>query len=330
MERYLKQCVTSLLIPSIDDIEVLIINDGSKDKTSEIGHEFADKFPNSIRVIDKENGHYGSCINRGLAEATGKYIRVLDADDSCHSENLIGFVNFLKNHDADLILSDYCVVNENCEVTAIKKFPELECVGTSTFEQALPLLIHQNMAMHGVTYRRELLNKIGYHQTEGVAYTDQEWIFLPILQASSVLHYPYVIYKYLIGREGQSVDSSVITKAMTLQLKHFSKRLDDYAHVAKDISSAKKTYAFNRMKYSMVNTFKCILFGRTTGGFAHELMEIDQKLKTNFPELYYALDCEKLTAKLPFKYIAYWRHRYPNGKKTPFITLIKSLKKLDY
>ena len=83
MEQYLAYCLDSLCISQHqNDIEVLVINDGSKDATSIIAHDYERKLPQVFKVIDKENGNYGSCVNRGLAEACGKYIKVLDADDS--------------------------------------------------------------------------------------------------------------------------------------------------------------------------------------------------------------------------------------------------------
>ena len=83
MEAYLNRCLDSLLVSDeqMQLLEVLVINDGSKDNSSAIAHEYEAKYPNTFRVIDKENGNYGSCVNRGLKEASGKYIKVLDADD---------------------------------------------------------------------------------------------------------------------------------------------------------------------------------------------------------------------------------------------------------
>ena len=83
MENYLHKCLDSLLVEDKnlrDALEVLVIIDGSKDRSSEIGHEYEEKYPGVFRVIDKENGNYGSCINRGLKEATGKYVKILDAN----------------------------------------------------------------------------------------------------------------------------------------------------------------------------------------------------------------------------------------------------------
>ena len=79
MEDYLRYCLDSLLIKeNFKQLEVLIINDGSKDSSSAIGHEYEQLYPEVFRVIDKENGNYGSCINRGLKEAKGKYVKILE------------------------------------------------------------------------------------------------------------------------------------------------------------------------------------------------------------------------------------------------------------
>ena len=83
MEKYLDRCLSSLIVSDekMQCLEVLVINDGSKDRTSEIAHTYEERFPGTFRVVDKENGHYGSCVNRGLKEARGTFIKVLDADD---------------------------------------------------------------------------------------------------------------------------------------------------------------------------------------------------------------------------------------------------------
>ena len=93
MEKYLSRCCQSLIVAPefMEKLEVLVINDGSKDKTSEIGHSFESKYPETFRCIDKENGNYGSCVNRGLKEAKGTYIKILDADDTFETENFAKF-----------------------------------------------------------------------------------------------------------------------------------------------------------------------------------------------------------------------------------------------
>ena len=108
MESLLTQCLNSLMVSkNLDMLEVLVINDGSTDKSSQIAHQYEVEYPNSFRVIDKANGNYGSCINAALPLVKGKYVRILDADDSYNTENLNQFIDFLSDIDVDLVLSDF-------------------------------------------------------------------------------------------------------------------------------------------------------------------------------------------------------------------------------
>lgn len=115
MEKYLDKCLTSLVIEDrelMKQLEILVVIDGSKDRSSEIAHTYQVRYPQTFIVIDKENGNYGSCINRGLKEAAGKYIKVLDADDCYNSKSLQQHLELLRIVDVDLILTSYVIVNE--------------------------------------------------------------------------------------------------------------------------------------------------------------------------------------------------------------------------
>lgn len=93
MERYLARCLDSLLVPSvIKHIEILVINDGSKDQSGVIAHNYQERYPQSVKVIDKENGGYGSVLNIGLLNASGKYFKVCDSDDWFDGEAFGNFV----------------------------------------------------------------------------------------------------------------------------------------------------------------------------------------------------------------------------------------------
>lgn len=112
MDKYLSKCLDSLLIPSIDKLDIIVVNDGSKDRSSEIAHSYVEKYPDSIRVIDKENGNYGSCINATLTTIRGKYVKILDADDSFNTTNFEEFIIQISKINADLVLSNYEKVDE--------------------------------------------------------------------------------------------------------------------------------------------------------------------------------------------------------------------------
>lgn len=210
MEKYLRHCLDSLIVPNMDKVEVLVINDGSKDSSSAIGHEYQDKYPQTFRVIDKENGNYGSCINRGLKEATGKYLKVLDADDSYDSKNFSVYIEKLEHIDIDLILTDYDIVNEKGKITSTYKYSEKakikpdKIVSFTEFSKINP---HHVGQMHGFTYNRKVFEGLNYHQHEGISYTDVQWCYNPITHVDRVYYCPITVYKYLKGREGQTMQN---------------------------------------------------------------------------------------------------------------------------
>lgn len=205
MEAYLDRCLSSLVVDEgrMRLFEALVINDGSSDRTSEIGHSFETRFPDTFRVIDKSNGHYGSCVNRGLAEARGSYLKVLDADDRFASA-FAGYLDFLQETRADLILTDSVITYPDGTEHARCSFPiparEVHPVDI-LLEKGIRILGHVN-----ITYRTDIFRKLEYRQTEGISYTDLEWSSIPVCRVSSVAYYPEILYCYQQGRDGQSVD----------------------------------------------------------------------------------------------------------------------------
>lgn len=108
MHDHISKCVSSLLcVGQVDDIDVVVVNDGSTDDSLSIARSFELSHPNTVRVIDKPNGHYGSAVNAGLAVAVGKYVKTLDADDWFDSAVFDDFISALKETDADCVLSGY-------------------------------------------------------------------------------------------------------------------------------------------------------------------------------------------------------------------------------
>ena len=77
---YMRKCIDSLL-PGGEDVEIIIVNDGSSDNTPDIAEEYRERFPGIIKVVNKENGGHGSAVNAGLEQARGLYFKVVDSDD---------------------------------------------------------------------------------------------------------------------------------------------------------------------------------------------------------------------------------------------------------
>lgn len=308
MEKYLPQCIDSLLVEKIDSLDILIINDGSKDRTLEIGRRYETKYPQSIRVIDKSNGNYGSCINRGLKEAVGKYIKVLDVDDSFEKSNLDEFIDYLSKVDVDLVVSDYDIVNESGITTKKNRFSLKNDLTIFLFKDVLLRISIPEFQMHSVTYNRNVFRNIAYVQTEGVSYTDMEWMFLPMTKVETVSFYGKVIYKYLIGREGQTVNTSVSQKAVGQTMFVVKHLLQIYSEHKDKISLYHKEYLEYRLREKTPSLYRiCLIKIGDTVQYAN-LKEFDGILANQFPELYQLMENETVKA-IPFHYIRYWRQK---------------------
>ena len=218
MEKYLCKCLDSLIVSDENMLclEVLVVNDGSKDFSSQIAHGYESKYPLTFRVIDKENGNYGSCINCGLKEATGKYVKVLDADDYFDKVVFTKFIDFLKTIDVELVISDSTIVNtigEFLEKTSFSLIPNDVFSLSNLNINDIKCLYH-----HNITYATAIFPKIGYCQTEGISYTDDEWIFFPMIKVNKVAYFRQVLYLYLIGRDGQTFDPERLKKEFNSRL----------------------------------------------------------------------------------------------------------------
>ena len=302
MEKYLRRCLDSLIIDEegMKQLEVLVINDGSKDSSSQIAHEYQDKYPDTYRVIDKENGNYGSCINRGVKEATGKYVKVLDADDWFDTKNFSKYVQLLSSIDVDLILTDFNNVNDEGIITNTCSY-ETKNIKTSIgniddLMNTSPVFYGQ---MHGFTYRTKLLHDMHYVQTEGISYTDQEWVAIPMTKVKSYYCCPLNVYQYLIGREGQSMDKNVMSKSIgqlmkvVLKLSQFTE-YGEYSHIF-------RKYLISQMSIQLDFIYRsCICLATYPN---RQLIEFDKEL-SSYPTIY-KLTNDIVYAK--YKYVKDWR-----------------------
>ncbi len=330
MQAFLNRCLDSLIINDdlMSQIEVLIINDGSRDDSSSIAHGYEGRYPQSFRVIDKQNGNYGSCINRGLAEATGKYIKVLDADDWFDINEFERFLKELGEIDADMVLSSFNIIS-GIDGTARQAYkPHMESTKIYDFQQ----LGYDDAGiwmMHAVTYKVNMLREIGYHQTEGISYTDTEWTYIPLYAVKSVVYLDYIVYQYLVGREGQTMDSTVLLKSVWHH-EHLARRIIE--HVSGLPKEYKKGFSYvttERQIEFLVNlVYKTCLIKQNDEQFDNKKLEgFDQFLLEHRPDLYKSSGKEKAKPFFPLRYVKYWRK---HGKRFPIDGLRETFRKLRY
>ena len=308
MERYIDQCLTSLIIPEgMERMEVLVVNDGSKDRSSEIAHQYETRYPQTFRVIDKENGNYGSCINRGLKEATGKYIRILDADDFYETANLSAFLDFLATVDLDMVFTEFR--RTDAEGRPGKRTRVLRSPGKTYGVRDLyrPRL---HMAMHCATYRTELLRHIGYVQTEGISYTDHEWVFWPMAMIKSWQYFPRVIYNYRLGRGGQTVNPEVLARSMPQAMQGMLVTVRQYEQLKPELDADSRGYLLSRLVERAKFVYKAYLLRQhnVLRERMQELVQFDKTLAELSPDTYRATAAIRVHILcFPYYYVQRWR-----------------------
>jgi len=326
MEKYLDKGLDSLIVSEKlwGYLEVLIINDGSKDKSSDIAHRYEQKNPELFRVIDKENGNYGSCINRGIKEASGKYIKIMDADDSFDKDGLENVLLSLIDVDADLILTKVIFVIKGREKNSDQEI-NLEPNKEYHFSDPLVKNILNDIAMHNVMYKKAILDKINYKQQEGISYTDQEWIYTPMVAVNSVLYLNETVYRYLIGREGQTMNPSVQLRKIDDTKKGIIRQADIYELCkAKNIDAGHLKYlelkAVNRAR----NFYRYCLLYNSNRIQNNYVKSFDKELLLHSRTIYLLLNKEYVNNYFKFAFIKCWRD---SGKINPFIIFVVNLLK---
>lgn len=122
-EKYLKNCINSVLAQTEKDYELILINDGSKDSSEKIMTDYKNKYPNKIKIFSQENRGIGETRNRGIKEAEGKYIFFIDNDDTIKKDYLETYLNEAEKNDSNIVLGGYETVDENGKITG-KTIPQ--------------------------------------------------------------------------------------------------------------------------------------------------------------------------------------------------------------
>lgn len=259
MEKYLARCLDSMLCANMDYLEVLVVNDGSRDRSFAIGHEYASKYPNVIRVIDKENGNYGSCVNRALEEATGKYFRMVDSDDWCDTEALNRLLGLMKTCDTDMILT---VSEDRVDGNLIRRMEAPRSVQPGKIYEmndfdGIALDYQYLFCSHIITYKTDILRAVGLKLQQGISYTDNEYVYFPMSKCTSVVYYDLPVYQYFIGREGQTTDFKVVVKSVNQIMQVLNRLLDDFEHHKTERSSAVSNNQRILLATMMVWVYRC-------------------------------------------------------------------------
>ncbi len=316
MEEYLPKCLGSLIVPDeamLQRLDVIVVNDGSKDRTSEIAHDFEKRYPGVFRVIDKENGNYGSCINVALPEAKGQYVKILDADDYVLQEGLSPLLNQLHKevekgeNQADLVVTDYDWIHpDGSPMSHVSHlFPHGE---NHTFSDLAPYSYY--FQMHGIVYRTHIFDGLNYRQSEGISYTDVEWALEPSVAIRWITYLPVSVTQYLIGRPGQTVGNVPMSRNYW-QLVEIAKGLARRfpMRLQQCVPEARTYYEMQTLTF-LASIYQNCIYGFHGHAVNADIQELEQCVRS-IPEVYRATESFRMPqSHFPIRLIHAWR-RHP-------------------
>ena len=226
-----------------DEIEVLVIDDGSKDNTAEVVSEYQKKYPNTIRLIKQKNAGPGSTVNTGIKNATGKYFKMIDGDDWVESENVDKLIESIRDLDADMIITNYEIFNNKLGKIIKNLKPNLISGKIANFSE---ICNSNNLVMHTITYKTSILQENNIKLDNGF-YTDIEYLLLPTPYIKTAIYFDLNIYVYRVARAGQSVDVKSMQKNIEMHNIVLNRLIDFYENDCKDIDENLKKYLSKRI-----------------------------------------------------------------------------------
>ena len=220
-QDYMEACIESLLTGG-ERVEIIVIDDGSKDNTGRIADEYAEKYPSIVRVIHQENGGHGEGINQGLEYASGTYFKVVDSDDTL-SADFPAFLDTLeeceKKGGIDLMVTNYYYVHSDGvgdrSINYSNVLPENRIF---TWEETSRFLPHQMLTIHSCTFRTEVMRRSGSALPKHVFYEDNLMVCKTLPYVQKLYYRNTDLYRYWIGRPDQSVQQSVMSRRYSHQI----------------------------------------------------------------------------------------------------------------
>lgn len=261
-EEYMRKCIDSVLTGG-EDVEIIIVNDGSKDGTGAIADEYAAKYPTICRAVHQENGGHGEGVNQGMRLATGLYYKVVDSDDWVDADALAEVIATIKKHKEEGTLPDLYITNfiydrvcdnESFTRRYVKNMPVGKFFG---WDDVKPFHGSSVLLMHALMYKVSVLRECGLELPKHTFYVDNIFAYVPLPYVKTMFYLDVDLYHYYIGRADQSVNVS-----------SFSKRTDQQNRVmlimanAYDVRSLKKI-SKPLYKY-MLHTLACLMIITTT------------------------------------------------------------------
>lgn len=265
-EDYMEKCIKSLL-PGGEDVEILVIDDGSKDMTPEIADAYEKKYPGIVRAIHQENGGHGAAVNAGIKQATGLFFKVVDSDDWVDLESYRAILAKLKelaggSETLDMMISNF--VYEKVGVKHKRKIRYTFSLPQNRmfrWEDTKRFIKGKYILMHSVIYRTKLLRDCGLELPRHTFYVDNIFVYQPLPHVKNMYYMNVDFYRYFIGRDDQSVNEKVMIGRIDQQIK-VNKLMVDLYDLWKIPNRKLRRYMFNYLEIiTVISTVMLIRSG---------------------------------------------------------------------
>lgn len=321
VEKYLKECLDSILKQTLNDIEIICVNDGSTDSSLAILNDYAQN-DSRVKVIDKPNSGYGHTMNAGISVAQGEYIGIIESDDFI-SENMFEDLYALaKDYDADVAKSNWFHYfskdnssNKRYKISKSRAFKLLNGLKNK-------FLLRMSPSVWSAIYRKDFLaaNNIKFLETPGASFQDISFSFKVYALAKRVVLTDKAYLYYRQDNEGSSVNNKSKVYCICDEYKEIENFLNEHAPLKPVLVSQMNINQFNSYEwnlYRLDEKFRLEFVEYFAGVFKNKLenKEIDREFFASIPRMKF----NKIVNN-PQKY-------YEDIDKMPFMKKLSALRK---
>lgn len=236
--EYMGKCIKSVLVAG-EDVEIIVVDDGSWDDTLKIAKEYEAKYPTIVRAIHQENKGHGGAVNTGLRAATGRYFKVVDSDDWLGKEAFKKAMDVLRSHnyddtELDMLICNYIYDKAGAKKKTVMQYRSVFPQGRDfTWDEAHYVKPTQYILMHSIIYRRQMLMDCKLDLPEHTFYVDNLVAYKPLSYAHRLYYLDVNLYHYFIGRADQSVNETVMRGRLDQQIRVNELMIDELANLKK-------------------------------------------------------------------------------------------------
>ena len=292
VEKYIDKCLNSLVKQSLKEIEIIVVNDGTKDNSQKIIDKYVKKYPDKIKSYIKENGGQGSARNYGLKKATGEYIGYVDSDDFVEKDMYKKLYNKAKENNYDIVVCGNYNVSEDYQNKNIDTF-------INNYNTDLENIFFGKMAVWNKIYKRDILIKNKLEFKEKVWYEDLAFTLKAIMNSNTFAFIDEPLYDYLI-REGSTMNNSNVKRNLEI--------LEAFNDILSYIQHNKKEEYFSKIEFLAIDHIYISAIVRVLKA------EADDKVKR-----------ETIN-----KLIDYMNKKFPNYKNNKYINTLSKNRKIIY